>query len=56
MKCLENYTIEQIKEMSSAELDVLWENVVAEEMADNIRNDIIDRLTKMEEKKPKIES
>ncbi|MBW1728959.1 MAG: hypothetical protein JRJ62_15630 [Deltaproteobacteria bacterium] len=55
MTCLENYTIEQVKEMSPSELKVLWNVIVEEKQAMDIRATVIDMLEIMEAKKPLIE-
>jgi len=56
MKCLENYTIEQVKEMSFPELKVLWDLVVEEKQTMDLRATIVNMLEIMEAKKPLIES
>jgi len=55
MKCLEPYTIEQVKEMSSPELEILWNVILEEKRAMDIRATVIDMLEIMEAKKPLIE-
>lgn len=56
MKCLEGYTIEQIKEMSPEELKVLWDKIVYEKQAMDIQHTVIDMIEVMNAKKPTIES
>ena len=56
MKSLEGYTIEQVKEMSLSELKVLWDTIVEEKQAMDIRATVVDMLEIMESKKPLIES
>lgn len=62
MKCLENYTIEQIKEMTLPELKVLWDNITEEKQAMDIRATVVDMLEimaqneMMEDSKSVIES
>lgn len=56
MKCLEGYTIEQVKEMSPEEIGLLWSNIVEEKQTMDIRHTIIDMLEIMNAKKPMIES
>lgn len=51
MKCLENYTIEQVKEMSHSELIVLWNKIAEEKQAMNIQATVVDMLEIMEAKK-----
>ena len=51
MKCLEQYTIEQVKEMSLSELRVLWDIVVEEKQAMDIRATIVSMLEIMEAEK-----
>lgn len=56
MKCLEEYTIEQVKEMSPEELNVLWDNIIREKKAMDIKATVVDMIEIMNAKKPKIES
>ena len=56
MKCLENYTIEQVEEMSLSELKVLWDTIIEEKQTMDLRATIVDMLEIMENKKPLIES
>lgn len=56
MKCLEPYTIEQVKEMPPSELKVLWDIIVEEKQAMDMRITIVNMLEIMEAKKPLIES
>lgn len=56
MKCLENYTIEQVKEMSFEELKLLWEKMVVEKQTADMRHTILDLLDVMEAEKPLIEN
>jgi len=56
MKCLEDCTIEQVKEMSFEELKVLCENMDKEEWITNTKRTIIDMLGVIEAKKPLIKS
>ena len=56
MKCLEEYTIEQIKEMSHEELKVLWEEFVKEKQKNEMRIVFVKELEIMEASKPLIES
>ena len=56
MKCLEGYTVEQVKEMSYEELKVLWEKIVIEKQTMDMRHTIVDMLEIIEAKKPMIES
>jgi len=51
MKALEGYTIEQVKEMSPPELKVLWDIIVEEKQAMDIRATIVDMLEIMEAKR-----
>jgi hypothetical protein len=51
MKCLEDYTIEHIKEMSYEELVVLWGKIVQEKQEMDMRATIVDMLEIMEAKK-----
>ncbi len=44
MKCLEGYTIEQVKEMSPPELGVLWGRIIEEKQPMDIRATIVDIL------------
>jgi len=55
MKCLEGYTIEQVKEMSPSELKVLWDMIVEEKQAMDMCATIVNMLEIMEAKKPLIE-
>jgi len=41
MKCLEPYTIEQVKEMSHAELRLLWDRFADESKAEAVRTELI---------------
>lgn len=56
MKCLEDYTIEQVKEMSYEELKVLWEKIAEEKHAMDMRATIVSMLEIMEANKSVIES
>lgn len=51
MKCLEGYTIEQVKEMSFEELKWLWDRIVAEKQAIEIQHTIISMLDAIEANK-----
>lgn len=48
MKCLKDYTIKQVKEMSRSELGVLWDKIVEEKQEMDIRKTIISMLEIME--------
>lgn len=41
MKCLENYTIEKVKEMTSGELEALWNRFANESKAEAVRAELI---------------
>lgn len=56
MKCLENHTIKQVKEMSNEELIELWERIAKEKQAMDIRVTVVDMLEIMEDNKSEIES
>lgn len=56
MKCLEPYTIEQVKEMSHEELIVLWNKINEEKQAMDIRTTVVNMLEIMEAETPLIES
>jgi hypothetical protein len=51
MKCLEDYTIEHVKEMTYEELTVLWNRVVQEKQEMDIRATIVQMLEIMEAKR-----
>lgn len=51
MKCLEDYTIEQVKEMSHDELIVLWNKIIEEKQAMDIRATVVNMLETMEAEK-----
>ena len=55
MKCLEDYTIGQVKEMSYEELLVLWNNIVQEKQEMDIRATIVNMLDIMSASEPMIE-
>jgi len=42
MKSLEGYTIEHVKEMSPSELKVLWDMIIEEKQAMDIRQETFD--------------
>lgn len=44
MKCLEGYTVGQVKELSREELKVLWNEMQEEAVETEIRKRIIDTL------------
>lgn len=48
MKCLEDYTIEQVKEMSYEELTVIWNKIVQEKHEEDIRATVVNMLEIME--------
>lgn len=52
MKCLEGYTIKQVKEMSGAELKVLWDRFVDENKVEVVRSELIKALEIIDAKKP----
>jgi hypothetical protein len=54
MKCLEKYTIEQIKEMTPEEIKVVWYEVVEEKQTMDKRHTIVEMIEIMEAKKPSI--
>lgn len=56
MKCLEGYTIEQVKEMSPEEINVLWDKIVEEKRTMDMRATIVNMLDVMDAKQPMIES
>jgi hypothetical protein len=56
MKCLEGYTIEQVKEMTCEELKELWNNIAEEKWEMDIRHTIVDMIEVMNAKRPMIES
>lgn len=56
MKCLEDYTIEQVKEMPYEELKLAAEKVAKEEHENLIRVKLIEMLEIMEANKSVIES
>ena len=51
MKCLENYTIEQVKGLSREELIVLWTEINEEKQAMDIRATVVNMLEIMEAEK-----
>ena len=55
MKCLEDYTIGQVKEMSYEELLVLWNNIVQEKQEMDMRATIVNILDIMSASEPMIE-
>jgi len=56
MKALEGYTIEQVKEMSYEELNVLAEKIGKEMRAEDIRKKIINMIDVMDSEDSVIES
>lgn len=56
MKCLEDYTIEQVKEMSFEELKVLYENMAKEKWMTETKQTVIDILDVMSANKSVIEN
>lgn len=56
MKCLEDYTIEQVEEMSREELSVVWNEMVEEKREVDRRHTIISLINVMEAEKPLIEN
>jgi hypothetical protein len=54
MKCLGNYTIEQVKEMTPPEIKVLWNTILEEKQTMNARATIVNMLEFMEDEKPLI--
>jgi len=48
MKCLEDYTIEQVKQMSYEELMVLGETMAKEIHETNLRNKIVNMIDVMQ--------
>lgn len=56
MKCLEDYTIEQVKEMSHEELITLWNKITEEKQTMDMRATIVEMLEIMEANKSVIEN
>jgi len=56
MKCFEGYTIEQIKEMSSDEVKVLWDKFADESKVESARSKLIEIFEIDEAKNGLIES
>jgi len=56
MKCLEGYTVERVKGMSTEEVRKLWDKVVDEKHIMDARHTLINMLDVIEAKKSMIES
>ena len=55
MKCLEGYTVEQVKAMDYDELKDLWDDMLKEKHTIEMRSSIVEILEIIEAKKPMIE-